>query len=107
MFIYLSLEALGPQDHLLRPIRKMENQALAERSAYCQASYTSEGLSSIHREMSVRAWWLRVLSTIRSSRPLIDQLDYNLPIRWFVGISMDERVCDQTVFSKNQEHDPS
>ena len=103
MFSYLSPEARVPQDHPLRPIRDMVNQALAELSGEFQAMYSREGRPSIPPEKLLRALLLQILYTIRSARLLMEQLDYNLLFRWFVGLSMDDRVWDHSVFSKNQE----
>ena len=103
MFSYLSPEARVPQDHPLRPIRKMVNQALADLSRDFQAMYSSAGRPSIPPEKLLRALLLQVLYTIRSERLLMEQLDYNLLFRWFVGLSMDDKVWNHSVFSKNQE----
>jgi transposase len=103
MFSYLSPEARVPQDHPLRPIRNMVNQALKELSGEFQAMYAREGRPSIPPEKLLRALVLQILSTIRSVRLLMEQLNYNLLFRWFVGLSMDDRPWDHSVFSKNQE----
>lgn len=103
MFSYLSPEARVPSDHPLRPIRDMVNQALAELSGEFQAMYSRQGRPSIPPEKLLRALLLQVLYTIRSARLLMEQLDYNLLFRWFVGLSMDDKVWDHSVFSKNQE----
>jgi transposase len=103
MFSYLSPEARVPQDHPLRPIRDMVNQALAELSGEFQAMYSREGRPSIPPEKLLRALLLQILYTVRSARLLMEQLDYNLLFRWFVGFSMDDKVWDHSVFSKNQE----
>lgn len=103
MFSYLAPEARVPKDHPLRPIRDMVNQALADLSGEFQAMYSREGRPSIPPEKLLRALLLQVLYTIRSERLLMEQLDYNLLFRWFVGLSMDDQVWDHSVFSKNQE----
>jgi transposase len=103
MFSYLSPEARVPRDHPLRPIRDMVKKALAELSGEFQAMYSREGRPSIPPEKLLRALLLQVLYTIRSARLLMEQLDYNLLFRWFVGLSMDDKVWDHSVFSKNQE----
>ena len=103
MFSYLSPEARVPLDHPLRPIREMVNQALAELSGQFQTMYSREGRPSIAPEKLLRALLLQVLYTIRGARLLMEQLDYNLLFRWFVGLSMDDKVWDHSVFSKNQE----
>jgi hypothetical protein len=101
MFSYLSPEVRVPKDHPLRPIRKMVNRALAELSGEFQAMYSREGRPSIAPEKLLRTLLLQVLYTIRSERLLMEQLDYNLLFRWFVGLSMDDKVWDHSVFSKN------
>jgi len=103
MFSYLSPEARVPQDHPLRPVRDMVNQALKELSGEFQAMYSREGRPSIPPEKLLRALLLQILYTVRSERLLMEQLDYNLLFRWFVGLSMDDKVWDHSVFSKNQE----
>jgi len=103
MFSYLSPEARVPRDHPLRPIRDMVNQALAELSGEFQAMYSQEGRPSIPPEQLLRALLLQILYTVRSERLLMEQLDYNLLFRWFVGLSMDDKVWNHSVFSKNQE----
>jgi len=103
MFSYLSPEARVPKDHPLRPLRQMVNQALRELSRDFQAMYSREGRPSIPPEKLLRALLLQVLYTIRSERLLMEQLDYNLLFRWFVGLSMDDQVWDHSVFSKNRE----
>jgi transposase len=103
MFSYLSPEARVPKDHPLRPLRQMVNQALRELSRDFQAMYSREGRPSIPPEKLLRALLLQVLYTIRSERLLMEQLDYNLLFRWFVGLSMDDKVWDHSVFSKNRE----
>ena len=92
MFSYLSPEARVPKDHALRPLRQMVNRALRELSRDFQSMYSSEGRPSIPPEKLLRALLLQVLYTIRSERLLMEQLDYNLLFRWFVGLSMDDKV---------------
>jgi transposase len=103
MFSYLSPEARVPKDHPLRPIKEMVNQALRELWHDFEAMYAKEGRPSIAPEKQLRALLLQVLYTIRSERLLMEQLDYNLLFRWFVGLSMDDPVWDHSVFSKNRE----
>ncbi len=81
MFSYLSPEARVPQDHPLRPIRDLVNQALAELSGEFQAMYSQEGRASIPPERLLRALLLQILYTIRSVRLLMEQIDYNLLFR--------------------------
>ncbi len=103
MFSYLSPEARVPQDHPLRPLRQMVNQDLGELTRDFQAMYSREGRPSIQPEKLLRALLLQVFYTIRSERLLMEQLDYNLLFRWFVGLSMDDKVWNHSVFSKNRE----
>ena len=103
MFSYLSPEVRVPKDHPLRPIRNMVNQALAELSGEFQARSSREARPAIVPEKLLRALLLQVLYTIRSERLLMEQLDYNLLFRWFVGLSMDDKVWDHSVFSKNRD----
>ena len=103
MFSYLSPAARVPQDHPLRPIKKMVNQALNELWHDFEAMYAKEGRPSIPPEKLLRALLLQALYTIRSERMLMEQLDYNLLFRWFVGLSMDDKVWNHSVFSKNRD----
>lgn len=103
MFSYVSLEQRVPKDHPLRSIRAMVDEALAELSASFETLYSATGRPSIPPEKLLRALLLQVLYTIRSERMLIEQLDYNLLFRWFVGLGMDDRVWVATVFSKNRD----
>src|SRR4030043_1881025 len=103
MFSYLSPAARVPKDHPLRPIKKMVNQALSELWQDFEAMYAKEGRPSIPPEKLLPALLLQVLYTVRSERLLMEQLDYNLLFRWFVGLSMDDPVWDHSTFSKNRE----
>jgi transposase len=102
IFSYVSPEERIPQDHPLRLILEMANQALREMSGRFAEMYSGLGRVSIPPEQLLRALLLQVLYTIRSERMLMEQLDYNLLFRWFVGLNVDERVWDRTVFSKNR-----
>lgn len=103
MFSYVSPEQRVPKDHPLRPIRRMVDEALRELSPRFGGVYAKMGRPSIPPERLLRALLLQVLYTIRSERMLMEQLDYNLLFRWFVGLEMDDRVWDTTVFTKNRE----
>jgi len=103
MFSYVSPEERIPQDHPLRAIRGMVDVVLRELSPRFAKLYSDVGRPSIAPEKLLRALLLQVLYTIRSERLLMEQLDYNLLFRWFVGLPMDERVWDATVFTKNRE----
>ena len=103
MFSYISAERRVPKDHPLRAIRAMADRALKELAPRFDAIYASSGRPSIAPERLIRALLLQVLYTVRSERFLMEQLDYDFLFRWFVGLSLDERVWDATVFSKNRD----
>jgi transposase len=95
MFSYISSEQRVPTDHLLRAIRAMAEAALGELGARFDAVYATDGRPSIPPEKLLRALLLQVLYTVRSERLLMEQLDYNLLFRWFVGLNVDEPVWDR------------
>ena len=103
MFSYISAERRVPKDHPLRAIRVMADAALKELGACFDTIYANSGRPSIAPEKLLRALLLQILYTVRSERQLMEQLDYNLLFRWFVGLSMDDPVWDVTVFTKNRE----
>lgn len=103
VFSYISPEERVPKDHPLRPIREMVDGALKELSPLFQSLYSRFGRPSIAPEKLLRALLLQVLYTVRSERMLMEQLDYNLLFRWFVGLNMDDPIWDVTVFSKNRD----
>lgn len=103
MFSYLSPEERVPRDHPLRAIRQLVDQALAELSPRFSRLYARLGRPSIPPEQLLRALLLQVLYTVRSERQLMEQLDYNMLFRWFVGLNLDEPVWAVTVFTKNRE----
>ena len=103
MFSYISPEARVPQDHPLRAIRTLVDEILAELSPRFESLYSQVGRPSIPPEKLLRAQLLQVLYTVRSERQLMEQLDYNLLFRWFVGLNMDDGVWDATVFTKNRQ----
>ena len=103
MFSYVSMEDRIPQDHPLRGIRKIIDEILKELSGPFSRMYASVGRPSIPPEQLMRALLLQALYTIRSERQLMEQLDYNLLFRWFVGLTMDDAVWVPTVFTKNRE----
>jgi len=92
-----------PKDHPLRPIQELVDSALEELSPHFERLYAKTGRPSIAPERLLRALLLQLLYSIRSERMLMEQLDYNLLFRWFVGLSMDEAVWDPTVFTKNRD----
>jgi transposase len=103
MFSYISPDKRVPSDHPLRPIRAMVDGVLKEMSPRFARLYAKVGRPSIAPERLLRALLLQLFYSIRSERLLMEQLDYNLLFRWFVGVEMDERVWDHAVFSKNRE----
>jgi transposase len=103
MFSYSSPEQRVPADHPLRPIREMSDRALKGLTRKFNEIYSATGRPSIAPEKLLRALLLQVLYTVRSERLLMEQLEYNLLFRWFVGLNMDEPVWVATVFSKNRD----
>ena len=103
MWSYVSAEQRIPSDHPLRPIRKMVDEVLNRLSPRFEGLYSKVGRPSIPPERLLRALLLQVLYTIRSERMLMEQLDYNLLFRWFVGLAMDDPIWDTTVFTKNRQ----
>jgi transposase len=103
LFSYVSCEARVPADHPLRPIRMIVDEALEILSPELEALYAKTGRPSIAPEKLLRALLLQAFYSVRSERQLMEQLDYNLLFRWFVGLPMDATVWDVTVFTKNRE----
>jgi transposase len=103
MFSYVSLEERVPQDHPLRAIRHITDRALERLSPRFGTLYLHFGRPSIPPERLLRALLLQALYTIRSERQLMEQLDYNLLFRWFVGLGIDEPVWAPTTFTKNRD----
>jgi transposase len=103
MWSYISPEQRVPADHPLRPVRAMVDTILAELSPAFAQLYSPIGRPSIPPEKLLRALLLQVLYSTRSERLLMEQLDYNLLFRWFVGLTMDDPIWDPTVFTKNRE----
>src|SRR2546422_899188 len=103
MFSYVSPEQRIPSNHPLRPIREMTDEVLRQLSRRFAGLYAKTGRPSIAPEKLLRALLLQVLYSVRSERLLMEQLEYNLLFRWFVGLSMDDQVWDVTVFTKNRE----
>lgn len=103
MFSYITLERRIPADHPLRAIRRLADRALERISPELDQLYAATGRPSIAPERLLRALLLMVLYSVRSERQLMEQLDYNLLFRWFVGLEMDDEVWDVTVFTKNRE----
>ena len=103
LFSYLSPEQRVPQDHPLRRIRPLVREVLHELSPSLGRLYAREGRPSVPPERLLSALLLQVFYSLRSERQLIEQLDYNLLYRWFVGLAPDDPVWDATTFSKNRE----
>ncbi|MGH2483361.1 MAG: IS5 family transposase [Candidatus Limnocylindria bacterium] len=103
MFSYVDLEQRVPDDHPLRAIQTLVEPVLRDLSPRFAALYAESGRPSIPPEQLLRALLLQVLYTIRSERQLMEQLDYNLLFRWFVGLGMDAPVWHPTTFTKNRD----
>ena len=102
-FSYVPVERRIPADHPLRTIRALTDEALAGLSRDFDKIYSRDGRPSIPPERLLRALLLQAFFTVRSERQLMEQLDYNLLFRWFVGLSADDPVWDATVFCKNRD----
>src|SRR5262245_2587282 len=103
MFSYVSPEQRVPRNHPLRAIRQLVDEILDDLSRDFDKLYAKVGRPSIPPERLLRAQLLQVFYSIRSERLLMEQLDYNLLFRWFVGLDMDEPIWDPTVFTKNRD----
>ena len=103
MFSYVTPEARVRPDHPLRPIRRMTDAALERLSPRFDRLYSTTGRPSVPPEKLLRALLLQMLYSIRSERLLMEELDYNILYRWFVGLSLDDAVWDATTFTKNRD----
>jgi len=103
LFSYVSCEARVPADHPLRAVRAIVDEALEVLSADFERLYSRIGRPSIPPEKLLRALLLQAFYSVRSERQLMQQLDYNLLFRWFIGLSMDAAIWDETVFTKNRD----
>jgi transposase len=103
MFSYVTAEQRVPKDHPLRAIRGLVDEVLRDMSREFDGLYAAVGRPSIPPERLLRAQLLQLFYSIRSERLLMEQLDYNILFRWFVGLEMDEPVWVPTVFSKNRD----
>jgi transposase len=103
VFSYVSAEERIAKDHPLRAIRRMADEALGSLSGHFDTLYAVGGRPSIAPEKLMRALLLQALYSVRSERQLMEQMDYNLLFRWFVGLNMDDAIWDVTVFTKNRE----
>jgi transposase len=103
LFSTVSPDARVPKDHPLRPIRRMVDEALKALDSEFAVLYSAFGRESIPPEKLLRAQLLMAFYTIRSERQLMEQINYNLLFRWFVGFSMDDEVWDHSTFTKNRD----
>ena len=103
MFSYVSLEERVPENHPLRPIRQSVDEIFRAMNKEFDGLYAKTGRPSIAPERLLRALLLQILYSVRSERLLMEQLDYNLLFRWFVGMEMDEAMWNHAVFSKNRD----
>ena len=103
MFSYFSPENRVRQDHPLRAIRAMADQALENMSELFESMYSSIGRPSIPPERLLRAQLIQMLYSVRSERLLMEEIDYSILYRWFVGMNLEEPVWDVTVFTKNRD----
>ena len=103
MFSYVSPEQRVPADHPLRAIRALTDEALRSLSRRFAGLYSQTGRPSIPPEQLLRALLLQVLYTVRSERLLMEELNYNLLFRWFVGLNLDDPVWHPTTFTKNRD----
>lgn len=103
MFSYVSLEERVPQDHPLRSIRVLVDEILRGMQKEFEGLYAKTGRPSVPPERLLRAVLLQIFYSVRSERMLMEQMNYNLLFRWFVGLEMDEPVWSHAVFSKNRE----
>jgi len=103
LFLLGTLEERIPDNHPLRPVRAMTDMALEALSSRFDEMYSDKGRPSIPPEQLLRALLLQALYSVRSERMLVEQLEYNLLFRWFVGLGMNDRAWNHAVFSKNRE----
>ena len=103
LFTVAKLDDFVPADHPLRSIRILVNEALVRLNSVFNMIYAERGRDSIAPEKLMRALLVQVFYSIRSERQLMEQLDYNLLFRWFVGLNMDDPVWDHSTFSKNRD----
>jgi len=103
MFSYVSLEDRVPHDHPLRAMRKLVDEVLRAMAKDFDGMYARTGRPSVPPERLLRAVLLQIFYSVRSERMLMEQMNYNLLFRWFVGLEMDEPVWNHAVFSKNRD----
>src|SRR6202453_745125 len=103
LFSFVDVEARIAANHPLRAMRRLTNVALTELDAQFSALYEGIGRPSIPQERLLRAVLLQLLYSIRSERQLVERLEFDMLFRWFVGLSIDEKVFDASTFSKNRD----
>lgn len=103
LFSTVHLDTFVPQNHPLRPLRELFNQAMKRIDWLLDSAYAEGGRESIPPERLLRAQLLQVLYSIRSERQLMEQMTYNLLFRWFTGLTIDDSVWDHSTFSKNRD----
>src|SRR5271156_6277395 len=103
VFSYLSAEERVRKDHPLRVVRAMTDEILREMSPVFDSMYARDGRPSIPPEKLLRAQLLQMLYSVRSERLLMEEIDYSMLFRWFVGLNLDEEVWDATTFTKNRD----
>jgi len=103
MYSYIPLETRIPANHPLRKIREIMDSVLEEMDKDFDALYSHTGRPSVPPEILLKALFLQILYGIRSERLLLEQIDFNFLYRWFVGLKADDKIWDETVFSKNRE----
>ena len=103
LFSYVDLEERGPAKHPLRTIQAIVNEVLAALDAEFEALYEGTGRQSVAPERLLRASLLQAFYSVRSERQLMEQINYNLLFRWFVGLGIDDAVWDHSTFSKNRD----
>src|SRR6201993_2026618 len=103
MFSYLSPEARVRKDHPLRAVRSLTDEILNNMSPLFDAMYAEGGRPSIPPEKLLRAQLLQMFFSVRSERLLMEEIDYSILYRWFVGLNLDEPVWDATTFTKNRD----
>src|SRR5436190_21707961 len=103
LFSYVAIEARIPGDHPLRAMKQLLEPVLADLAPRFAPMYADGGRPSIPPEQLLRALLLQVLYTIRSERLLMEEIDYSILFRWFIGLSLDEPIWSPTSFSKNRD----
>mgnify|MGYP000945009951 FL=1 len=103
LFSYVNLDNRIPAKHPIRKLRLVVDIILSSMDAEFSSRYADTGRPSIPPEQLLRALLLQVMYSIRSERQLVEQLDYNLLYRWFVGLGVDDKIWDRTTFCANRD----